>query len=761
MKHPSPDPIDDRTIVLDSGKTRMSDPGRRGKGGISGSSPSPDRTRGFFSLFIRKRRLVDTRIEELKDRKTPQNVLFSGQEQKLDFLENEYELKTELARGGQGTLFLGIDKKLRRQVAIKSLRPEQCEDLRQRSLFLNEARVTAQLDHPAIVPVYTLNSDRKNGLHLAMKRINGVTLKAYLDQVSMHYRLDGVDSFDEAKALQNRLEIFLKICDALEYAHSRNVMHCDLKPANIMIGEYHEAYIMDWGIARPIQAWETRRTLVGTPQYLAPEAIVGEPCDQRADIFAMGAILFEMVMLKNAFTGNTPEEVMTRIRDGLQETPEHRFGVPVSRDLKAILRKAMAADPEKRYSKISELSSDLRRYLAGYEVSVRPDGPLMRIARWSYRHRKTSLILLLLALLTGLGALAHSFYQSYRFSEAMRERDLALSAAYSICTRAAYQLDEQFLKLEHMTSLLAADVQYLLRNDLFLAPPKELKYRSVDEMRRIHLPGMLYSSFHRGIIDPTILVYNLTNDTDRTTLTRRLDPLSRFLPRLLQVLLVSPRNAQIRPDRVEAMKKEAFSSGTPAIRILFAFHDGLYAAFPASGAFPLQYDPRTRLWYQVVLRQEKKNFPVWTAPYIDSIPEIGLVISCSTPFYREDGSLNGVCALDISLPKLIQELKSSGNTGTAVEEKAIIDNSGQIIVSTTRSFAEARMRRYRSSDEPLLFAALPDPTLLDTMKKQRYGVIFREENGAEYVYAFCHIRSVGWFYLEKMNLLSLMREFDQ
>ena len=98
MKHPSPDPIDDRTIVLDSGKTRMSDPGRRGKGGISGS-PSSDRSRGFFFLFIRKRRLVDTRIEELKDRKTPQNVLFSGQEQKLDFLENEYELKTELARG--------------------------------------------------------------------------------------------------------------------------------------------------------------------------------------------------------------------------------------------------------------------------------------------------------------------------------------------------------------------------------------------------------------------------------------------------------------------------------------------------------------------------------------------------------------------------------------------------------------------------------------------------------------------------------------
>ena len=153
-----------------------------------------------------------------------------------------------------------------------------------------------------------------------------------------------------------------------KYAHSRNVMHCDLKPANIMIGEYHEAYIMDWGIAHAIQPEESKRTLAGTPQYLSPEAILGESCDQRADIFAMGAILFETVMLKPAFTGETAEEVMANIRDGAMEPETHRFGTRVSRDLKAIIRKALAADPACRYQQIGELSADLRRCLMGLEV---------------------------------------------------------------------------------------------------------------------------------------------------------------------------------------------------------------------------------------------------------------------------------------------------------------------------------------------------------------------------------------------------------
>ena len=199
----------------------------------------PHSKTGLFSF--RKRNDVDSRIRDLRDKRSPGDVLFSGEEEKLALLEEEYELRKPFAEGGQGELYQGFDRKLHRLVAVKSLHRKLSDDPRQRSLFLTEARVTAQLDHPSIVPIYTLNTDRGNGLNLAMKLIHGETLREYLTQIAAHYRLDGIHSFDETKSLRYRLEIFLKVCDALEYAHNRNVMHGDLKPANIMIGEYRAA----------------------------------------------------------------------------------------------------------------------------------------------------------------------------------------------------------------------------------------------------------------------------------------------------------------------------------------------------------------------------------------------------------------------------------------------------------------------------------------------------------------------------------------
>ena len=162
-------------------------------------------------------------MEELQDHPAEGEVDFSGDEESLELLEESYDVGKKFAEGGQGELFHGFDRRLNRLVALKSLRGELSGNQRLRRFFLSEARVTAQLDHPAIVPIYTLNSDRKAGLHLAMKLVKGQTFKAYLEQICTHYRLDGVNSFDEKKALRTRLDILLKVCDALEYAHSRNV----------------------------------------------------------------------------------------------------------------------------------------------------------------------------------------------------------------------------------------------------------------------------------------------------------------------------------------------------------------------------------------------------------------------------------------------------------------------------------------------------------------------------------------------------------
>lgn len=746
----------DRTVVLPQGSAERTVP----LPGAPGETVS-----AAGRLFSRKkRRDVNTVMEGLRVRQPQGEVAFSAGEEALAPLEESYDLGDAFAEGGQGILFRGFDRKLRRLVALKSMRPELTKNGYLRGLFLSEARVTAQLDHPAIVPIYTLNSDDRDGLHLAMKLINGRTFKTYLEQVCTHYRLDGVRSFDEKKALRYRLDIFLKVCDALEYAHSRNVMHCDLKPSNIMIGEYHEAYIMDWGIAHKIHSPEGSQEqpggVCGTPQYLAPEVIRRQGRDQRADIFAMGAILFEAVMLKNAFSGDSVQEMLTNIQAGRTESFEHRFRAPVDADLKAIIRKALAHDPADRYQQISEFSGDLRRYLMGLEVSARPDNPAMKVVRWLYLHRRLTLTLALCALLAGAGAVAFASYREYRLSERQRIRDYALGVAYSQTTHAGYLLDEQFSKFELMTDTLAADIQFLLKYD-----PHQGKdignhahgaWYSVPQLRREGSPGMVDAAFHRGTIDAGAIAYNVTADTDRETLMQRLEPISRFIPRLLQTILESPAGVKITDSNLEALKKNAFGAGTPIVRVVFGFPDGLFAAYPASRSFPEHYDPRTRIWYPPD-GSWKGGQAVWSRPYIDSIPEIGLVLSCSVPLHVLNMRGSGVCAVDISISELIEELHNSGNSGNYVQEKAIIDNDGQVIVSTTKNFAEAVMHSYRRSDEKIVFRKLEDPVLLAAMKTRKFGVITtRGASGSEDVYTFCHIGSVNWFYIEKLDMKRLL-----
>ena len=166
---------------------------------------------------------------------------------KLTDINAEYKQGKVFAEGGQGIIREGLDLTLGRLVAIKTLKT-QPDDMFTRGQFLQEARVTAQLSHPAIIPIYSLNSDENDGLHLVMKLVDGKTLKSYLEQLDHEYRTVGIDQFDERKSLMYRLEIILRVCDALDYANSRNIMHCDLKPENILIGEFRETYIMDWAL---------------------------------------------------------------------------------------------------------------------------------------------------------------------------------------------------------------------------------------------------------------------------------------------------------------------------------------------------------------------------------------------------------------------------------------------------------------------------------------------------------------------------------
>jgi serine/threonine-protein kinase len=204
-----------------------------------------------------------------------------------------YQIGELIGRGGMGEVLAAHDQRIGREVAIKRMRSDH-PDGEQLARFLREARIQARLDHPAIVPVHELGTDEAGRPYFTMKRVSGRTLAQRM--------ADGA-------SLQALLRAFIDVCRAVDLAHSRAVIHRDLKPANIMMGDYGEVYVLDWGVARVLTD-DTRHSvadietlddgtqtgaLLGTPGFMAPEQIKGLPVTQPADVYALGAILFEIL----------------------------------------------------------------------------------------------------------------------------------------------------------------------------------------------------------------------------------------------------------------------------------------------------------------------------------------------------------------------------------------------------------------------------------------------------------------------------------
>jgi len=283
------------------------------------------------------------------------------------------EERGEVARGGTGSIRRAQEHPLGRQVALKQLL-ESCEaePVLVRN-FLREAQVTAQLDHPHIVPVHQVGL-RDGKPFFTMSLVEGQSLSRWL-RTAILIDYDTVVDF---------AEILIKVSDALAYAHSRSVIHCDLKPANIMIGAFGQVYLMDWGGAEvleappenggapvavtvaPLPTQMTEGRLFGTPSYIAPERARGERGDVRSDVFSLGAIMYEFVEGKPPFRGaDTRETLIQAGRCDCRPPNEGAHGSHVPPDYYRILRRAMAARPAERYQTMLEMRADLGRLVRG------------------------------------------------------------------------------------------------------------------------------------------------------------------------------------------------------------------------------------------------------------------------------------------------------------------------------------------------------------------------------------------------------------
>jgi serine/threonine-protein kinase len=275
----------------------------------------------------------------------------------------------ELGRGGMGHVHPATDRSLLRHVALKRLDKSYASTPFYRDGFIAEAQITGQLEHPNIVPVHELALDERGSPYFTMKLVQGVSFAQWLR--------DPNHALGTTERVERGLEIFLKVCDAIAYAHHRGVIHRDLKPENIMVADFGQVYLMDWGLARlsktrPASGSRAQMETpgpVGTPGYMAPEQARGTPSemDERSDVFGLGALLYELVSGRLPFGDPPSTEVLMRRTELGQVVPidEAAAGTGVSKRLRVIIARATHADRAARYQDVIAMQRDVQAFLRG------------------------------------------------------------------------------------------------------------------------------------------------------------------------------------------------------------------------------------------------------------------------------------------------------------------------------------------------------------------------------------------------------------
>lgn len=329
-----------------------------------------------------------------------------------------YEPEHLHARGGLGEVFVATDHELGRTVALKRLNADQSRWSENRQRFELEAKITAKLEHPGIVPVYGLSHDSSGNPAYAMRLVDGETMAGAIRR--FHDQLDAKSPSESTTvAFQQLLRQYLALCQTVAYAHSRGVLHRDIKPDNVMLGAYGEVILLDWGLAtfraesgaphgsrasvlaeleEDLALTQTRQGMIkGSPAYMSPEQAEGrwDALDFRSDIYSLGATLYQILAGSAPFAGDT-REVLEQVKRGQVPRPSaQRRDIP--KPLEAICLRAMQQRPERRYPSADDLASDIERWLADEPVSAWHEPSLVRTMRWMRRHRTT---------VTGLAAAA-------------------------------------------------------------------------------------------------------------------------------------------------------------------------------------------------------------------------------------------------------------------------------------------------------------------------------------------------------------------
>ena len=742
-----------RTVVITKPEIRKS---------VTQSTPLQRITKGFIRKKLELEDLIGVSNISRYTNDKPDTT--AQLEAPLSNLDTRYSVLEEFAQGGNATVSVARDRNLRRVVAIKSLKEEAEKKPEIVEAFVAEAKVTAQLDHPSIIPIYGLTGDDRKGIHLSMKLVNGRSLRDYLRNVSLNYRVKGIRNFDESAQMRKRLEIFLRVCDAIAYAHHRNIIHRDLKPENIMLGEFMEVYVVDWGLAKVIGKDDENaddQKISGTPRYFPPEVLNGKPSDARSDIFTLGLILQEIVTLQFAVKGRDEKEFMDRILNGELEPVKHLFNWRIERPLQAIIRKATAYRPDDRYQNVSELAEDLRRYMGGLSISAVPENFFSKFSRWSAHYWKEFVAGVLVILLISSAITGYSIFEQLRNTHEMNRQRRAMNYLYNRTATAADHLNIIALQIQEQLLALARISAYLLSHNPGTDEngwKKEFR-PSITEIGKTE-KGMFYSPYYKRLTSLDYGIYTLAPDADRDKALEFLRKTYPVLRKMKNIVLGSQSGYNFDPKDYEKLKLDYLYNGFPVRSVYMGTSDGLKLLYPWRGNYPRAVDPRKRHWYQSVMHTRQ---PVWGKPYMDFDSISGLSIPCSVPIIDLDEKFRGAVGLDLSVNKLTERILKTGNIGKYVKEKAVINLAGETVFSSksifyNRKFDPGKVHGNTEFKSPLF--RNPDIRRRILGKDKGYGVFIIDLGGRRDIYSYAHLEVWNMYFVVVADYDELVKHVD-
>lgn len=342
--------------------------------------------------------------------------------------QERYKFIRTIGFGGMKGVLLVFDQDTGREIAMAIMPDFRDRPKADLERFVREAKLTAKLEHPNIVPVHDIGIDASGSPYFTMKYLHGQSLAAMLRKLAKGDP-ETVSHYGTVRLLQ----IFIRICNAIEFAHSQGICHLDLKPENVNLGDFGEVLVLDWGLARSLRPAVfgginapndldqlPAGQVKGTPGYMAPEQIRSNsdcPVDNRADIYSLGAILYAMLALAPPLARLPMEEVFRRTITGelpppSEVAPDDRY-IPGA--LEAICLKAMAVQPSERYASVAEMREDIFAFQTGYAPKAEKASPLKHAGPFIGRNFLILLILLSLLLAAALVTLAVNYYQAVNY----------------------------------------------------------------------------------------------------------------------------------------------------------------------------------------------------------------------------------------------------------------------------------------------------------------------------------------------------------